>query len=137
MSISVSFVLSSKEIDVQFVDSTLNLSDAHIRDDFPPKSIACPEWWIEIKEESLSTDDTIWKIAQRLENKKAPILQLCKQFNITPCLAIKIDSGYADRPEFVISPRTNKFFSELSTEIVVNLESIYRAQSGDGSLIDD
>ena len=125
MSISVSFVLTSKEIDVQFVDSILNLPNSHIRDKFPPKSIAYPEWWIEIKEESLSTDDTIWKIAQRLEKKKASILQVCKQFNITPCLIIRIDSNYADRPEFVISPKTNQFFSELSTEIVVDLESIY------------
>ena len=125
MSISVSFVLTSKEIDVQLVDSILNLPNSHIRDKFPPKSIASPEWWIEIKEESLSTDDTIWKIVQRLEKKKVSILQVCKQFNITPCLIIRIDSNYADRPEFVISPKTNQFFSELSTEIVVDLESIY------------
>ena len=125
MSISVSFVLTSKEMDIHNVDSSLNLSDSHIRDVFPQKSIAYPEWWIEIKEESLSTDDTIWKIAQKLKNKKACILQLCKQYNITPYLVIKIDSGYADRPEFVISPRTILFFSELSTEVVVDLESIY------------
>ena len=125
MSIRVSFVLSSKEIDVHLVDSVLNLPDSHMRDKFPPKSIACPEWWIEIKEESLSTDNTIWKMAQRLETKKASIFQLCEQFNITPCLLIRIDSNFAERPEFVISPRTNQFFSELSTEIVVDLESIY------------
>lgn len=125
MSIYVSFILSSKEIDVQFVDSTLNLQRSHIRDIFPPKSIASPEWWIDNKDESLSTDESIWKLAQRLEKKKDSILQLCKQFNIMPRLLIRINSSFADRPEFVISPRTNQFFSELSTEIVVDLESIY------------
>ena len=125
MSIRVSFILSSKDIDVQIVNSTLNIQNSHTRDKFPPKSIAYPEWWIEIKDESLSTDDTIWKLVQRLEKKKDSILQVCRQFKITPCLLIKIDSTFADRPEFVISPRTNLFFSELSTEIVVDLESIY------------
>ena len=125
MSVKVEFVLSSKEIDVNLVDSLLNIQSSHIRKDYPPMSIAFPEWWIEITEESLCIDKTVWLLIQSLADKKQIITQICQKFHITPCLIIRVNSSYENRPEFVLSPRTITFFSELSAEIMVDLEPVY------------
>ena len=87
----------------------LNIQSSHIRKDYPPMSIAFPEWWIEITEESLCIDKTVWLLIQSLADKKQIITQICQKFHITPCLIIRVNSSYENRPEFVLSPRTITF----------------------------
>ena len=125
MSIKVEFVLSSKELNVKEVDSIIDIHPSHTRTDFPPTSIATPEWWIDVTEDSLSVDKTVWSVAKRLIGKKKKIVQICKQYHVIPTLIITVFSDYANRPEFGLSPKTIRFFSSLSTEIIVDLESIY------------
>lgn len=125
MSVKVEFILGSDDLNIEETDSVLNIHPSHIRTIIPPNSIATPEWWIEEKEESLCVDKTVWSIAKMLSGRKQEIEQFCKQFHVVPKLIIRVYSSYANRPDFSLSPKTVKFFAELSTEIIVDLEAIY------------
>ncbi len=125
MSVKVEFILGSDDLNVEGIDSVLNIHPSHIRTNIPPNSIATPEWWIEAKEESLCVDKTVRSIAKKLSGKKQKIEHICKQFHVVPKLIIRVYSNYANRPDFSLSPKTVKFFAALSTEVIIDLEAIY------------
>ena len=122
-SISVSFVLYSKMIDIKEIDRMIDLPNTELW--YPPlPEYADPAWSVEVHSTACTIAQPIFELKSILEPRMDRIIGFVHEKGISPQVTITVKADcYADRPVISLPSSVFPFFEKLNAEI--NLDVLY------------
>lgn len=115
--IKVDFIITTNQMSMEELANVIDIRPCYCQTTFPRGSVAEPYWYIEERSTSLSVEEPLEQIKDRLSPKTIVIKDICEQLHIKPSVYISVTCDYSDRPEIVLSSEILKFYALLDAEI--------------------